>query len=306
MLKAMLQMMVSAEAPVQQGRLRPQQTSDKKNIVGRIGYLFLYLILILAAAFQIFPLVWLFFFSLKSNHEVFHLPPLALPTTPRWENYVKVWNVGKIDVYFMNSVIVTVSATVVTLILGSLVTYAITRMRWRGSSFVLGLFMVAMMIPVHSTLIPLFSMYNQAGLIDRHLSLIISYIAFNMPVTIMILLGFYYALPREIEEAAVIDGCSVNRMFFRIILPMTTSVLMTTAIINMIYNWNEFIFVNTFISTNELKTLTVGVQNFIGQYMTDWGAIGATLMISVLPVLVAYLFLSDRIVEGIAAGSIKG
>ena len=129
---------------------------------------------------------------------------------------------------------------------------------------------------------------------------------FHMPITIMILLGFYYTLPKEVEEAAVMDGCSVHRVFFRIVLPMTGSVLATTAIINMIYNWNEFIFVNTFISSDMFKTLTVGVQNFIGQYTTDWGAIGATLMIDILPILLMFLFLSDRIVEGIAAGSVKG
>ncbi len=134
----------------------------------------------------------------------------------------------------------------------------------------------------------------------------LSYIAFNLPITIMILLGFYMALPREVEEAAIMDGSSLNRMFFRIILPMTASVMSTTAIINMIYNWNEFIFVNTCISSDESKTLTVGVQNFIGQYSTDWGAIGATLMISVLPILLVFFVLSNKIVVGIAAGSVKG
>lgn len=276
------------------------------SILRKIGYALLYIILIGVAAFQLFPLLWLLLFSLKNNQEVFNLPPLSLPQNPKWENYAKVWNSGNIDVYFFNSVWITVAATVITVVLGSLVTFAITRMKWKGSSLVLGLFMVAMMIPVHSTLIPLFSMFNKVGLTDHPLSLLLSYVAFNMPITIMILLGFYYALPKEVEEAAIIDGCSVNRMFFRIVLPMTSSVIATTGIINMIYNWNEFIFVNTFISSDHYKTLTVGVQNFIGQYTTDWGAIGATLMISILPILVAYMFLSDRIVEGMAAGAVKG
>jgi len=276
------------------------------GIARKLGFSLLYIVLIAVAIFQLFPLVWLLFFSLKNNQEIFNLPPLSLPTSPRWENYAKVWESGNIDVYFFNSVWITIAATALTIILGSLVTFAITRMKWKGSSFVLGLFMVAMMIPVHSTLIPLFSMFSKANLIDNPLSLIISYVAFNMPITIMIMLGFYYALPKEVEEAAVIDGCSVNRMFFSIVLPMTSSVLATTGIINIIYNWNEFIFVNTFISSDSFKTLTVGVQNFIGQYTTDWGSIGATLMISILPILIAFLFLSDRIVEGIAAGSVKG
>lgn len=287
--------------------LRMQERSRPLGgLAGKLGYVLLYAVLIVVAVLQLFPLVWLLFFSLKNNQEIFQMPPLSLPMNPRWENYGKVWSAGNIDVYFLNSVWITVLATALTVVIASLVTFAITRMRWKFSSFVLGLFMVAMMIPVHSTLIPLFSLFNKAGLIDHPLSLILTYVAFNMPITIMILLGFYYALPKEVEEAAVIDGCSVNRMFFRIVFPMTSSVLATTAIINMIYNWNEFIFVNTFISSDSYKTLTVGVQNFIGQYTTDWGAIGATLMISILPILLTFLVLSDRIVEGIAAGSVKG
>ncbi|CAM4479998.1 raffinose/stachyose/melibiose transport system permease protein [Paenibacillus endophyticus] len=279
---------------------------SKSGMISKLGYALLYAVLAAVAALQLFPLVWLLFFSLKNNQEVFNLPPLSLPMNPRWENYAKVWSAGNIDVYFLNSVWITITATLLTVILGSLVTFAVTRMKWKGSSFVLGLFMVAMMIPVHSTLIPLFSLFSKVGLTDHPLSLILSYIAFNMPITIMILLGFYYALPKEVEEAAIIDGCSVNRMFVQIVFPMTSSVIATTAIINMIYNWNEFIFVNTFISSDAYKTLTVGVQNFIGQYTTDWGAIGATLMISILPILIMFLFLSNRIVEGIAAGSVKG
>lgn len=281
-------------------------TGAGPTVLRRLGYVLLYSLLILVALLQILPLIWLLLFSLKNNQEVFDMAPFALPATPRWENYVKVWTEGNISLYFFNSVWITVVSVVFTVLFASLVTFAITRMRWKGRSLVLGLFMVGMMIPVHSTLIPLFSLFLKLHLTDHPLSVILSYIAFNMPITIMILLGFYYALPREVEEAAVMDGCSVHRIFFRIVLPMTSSVIATTAIINMIYDWNEFIFVNTFISTDAYKTLTVGVQNFIGQYTTDWGAIGATLMISILPILIAFLVLSNRIVEGIAAGSVKG
>ena len=279
---------------------------SSRPVGARIGSGLLYVVLIAGAVLQILPLVWLLLFSLKNNQEVFNLPPFALPSHPKWENYENVWQQGNIGRYFINSVLITVIAVVLTILLASFVTFAITRMRWKLSSFVLGLFMVGMMFPVHSTLIPLFILFQKVGLTDNQLSIILSYTAFNLPITIMILLGFYYALPREVEEAAIMDGCSVNRMFFRIVMPMTFSVIATAAIINMIYNWNEFIFVNTFISSDNLKTLTVGVQNFVGQYTTDWGAIGATLMISILPILVIFLVLSNRIVEGIAAGSVKG
>nr|WP_306220341.1 carbohydrate ABC transporter permease [Cohnella sp. WQ 127256] len=283
---------------------RTDRTSRK--IGGRIGYGILYTVLVLAAAVQLLPLVWLLFFSLKNSQEVFNLPPFALPSKLHWENYESVWSQSNISRYFMNSVWITLVSVVLTILLASFVTFAITRMRWKLRSFVLGLFMVGLMIPVHSTLIPLFNLFQKLHLTDSQVSLILSYTAFNLPITIMILLGFYYALPKEVEEAALMDGCSVNRIFFQIVLPMTASVIVTAGIINMIYNWNEFIFVNTFISSDHLKTLTVGVQNFVGQYTTNWGAVGATLMISIMPILLAFFLLSNRIVEGIAAGSVKG
>ncbi len=282
------------------------QQQSGRSLLQKTGYFFMYAGLIAVAVVQILPLVWLLIFSLKSNQEVFKMAPFAIPAHPHWANYVNVWTNGNIAQYFFNSVWITVVSLVLTVMLASFVTFALTRMKWKSKSLVLGLFMVGLMIPVHSTLIPLFSTFQKLHLTDNPLSIILAYVAFNLPTTIMILLGFYYALPKEVEEAAIIDGCSVNTMFFRIVLPMTASVLATTAIINMIYNWNEFIFVNTFISSDKYKTLTVGVQNFIGQYTTDWGAIGATLMISILPILIVFLLLSNRIVEGIAAGSVKG
>jgi raffinose/stachyose/melibiose transport system permease protein len=280
--------------------------SEKNPLLKRLALGMMYLFLIIVAIFQIFPIIWLFLFSLKNNQEVFNMSPFSLPETPRWENYEKVWTEGNISQYFFNSVTYTIAAVILTVVLASMVTFAITRMKWKGSKLVLGLFMVGLMIPVHSTLIPLFNTFTKIHLIDNPLSVILSYTAFNLPITIMILLGFYEALPREVEEAAIMDGASINRIFFRITLPMTAPVMATAAIINMIYNWNEFVFVNTFISSDSFKTLTVGIQNFIGQYTTDWGAIGATLVISILPILIAFLILSDRIVEGIASGSVKG
>ena len=280
--------------------------SKTKSIGAKIVKMVMYIFLLVVALFQLFPIVWLFLFSLKNNFEIFNLSPFALPKEFRFENYVKVWVEGNISVYFMNSMLYTVSSVVLTIILASMVTFAITRLKWKGSKLTLGLFMVGMMIPVHSTLIPLFNTFTNMNLIDNPLSLIIAYTAFNLPITIMILLGFYEALPHEIEEAALIDGASIHQIFFGITLPMTLPVMATASIINMIYNWNEFVFVNTFISSDKFKTLTVGIQNFIGQYSTDWGAIGATLMISILPILIIFLILSDRIVEGIAAGSVKG
>ncbi|MFC4810976.1 carbohydrate ABC transporter permease [Paenibacillus sp. GCM10023250] len=287
-------------------RPRPEAGVPSRPIGRTIGYGILYAALAVTAVLQLLPLLWLLLFSLKNNQEIFNRAPFAVPKQLHWSNYATVWEQGKIGRYFLNSIWITAASVVCTILLANFVTFAMTRMKWKLHKAVLGLFMVGMMIPVHSTLIPLFSLFKSIHLKDSQLSIVLSYVAFNLPLTIMILIGFYYALPREVEEAAVMDGCSVNRMFFRIILPMTVSVSVTAAIINMIYNWNEFIFVNTFLSSDGKKTLTVGIQNFVGQYSTNWGAIGATLMISVLPILVLFFLLSNRIVEGIAAGSVKG
>ncbi|ERN55115.1 carbohydrate ABC transporter permease [Alkalihalophilus marmarensis] len=273
--------------------------------MGRIGYFFLYLCLSIVAVFQIFPIIWLFLFSLKDNREIFAGSPFALPSKIKWENYLSVWE-GGIGTYFFNSVWITGVSIFLTLLFGSMAVFVITRMNWKLNKFVLGLFMVGLMIPIHSALIPLFSMFLNVNLIDNPWAIVLTYTAYNLPITMMILLGFYYTIPREIEEAAIIDGASLHRLFFTILLPISAPILSTTAIINMIYNWNEFVFVNTFISSDKYKTLTVGIQNFVGQYMTDWGAIGATLVISVLPILIAFLFFSNKIVEGISSSAVKG
>jgi raffinose/stachyose/melibiose transport system permease protein len=288
------------------GQQEVKLQKSEGNGAGKFGYAILYLILGVIAVLQIYPLIWLVFFSLKTNQEVFNASPFALPADPKWENYATVWTQGNINLYFFNSVWITLVSVALTILLASFVTFAITRMNWKLSKLVLGLFMVGLMIPVHSTLIPLFNLFLSINLIDHPLALILTYTAFNLPLTIMILLGFYSTLPREVEEAAVIDGSSIHRIFFQITLPMSMPVMSTTFIINMIYNWNEFVFINTFISSDSYKTLTVGIQNFIGQYSTDWGAIGATLVISILPILIAFVFLSNKIVEGIAAGAVKG
>lgn len=274
-------------------------------MVRKIGYFLLYVCLGAVAIFQIFPIIWLFLFSLKTNQENFAGNPFAIPLEPRWENYIKVFQ-GGIGTYFWNSIWITAVSIILTIFIASMATFAITRMKWKYSSFVLAIVMVGLMIPIHSALIPLYNMFLKMNLIDNPLSIVITYVTYNLPITVMILLGFYTTIPREIEEAAIIDGSSIHRLFFQIILPISAPVLSTAVIINMIYNWNEFVFVNTFIGSDKYKTLTVGIQNFIGQYMTDWGAIGATLVISVLPIIIAFIFFSDKIVEGITASAIKG
>src|SRR5690625_5113221 len=153
--------------------------------------------------------------------------------------------------YFWNSFCIKTIKLMFTILLETKDIFTNTIIRCKLIGPVLGLFMVGLMIPIHYAIIPLFSMFLNVNLIDNPWSIVITYTAYNLPITMMILLGFYYTLPREIEEAAIIDGCSVHRMFFQVILPMTMPVMSTTVIINMMYHWNEFVFVNTFLSSDK-------------------------------------------------------
>src|SRR5699024_8360482 len=166
--------------------------------MGRIGYMLLYVCLGMVAVFQIFPILWLFTFSLKTNQEIFAGNPFAFPTDPKWENYLKVFE-GGIGIYFWNSIWITAVATVLTILIASMATFAITRMKWKLSGLVLGLIMVGLMIPIHSALIPLYNMFLNVNLIDNPLSIVITYVTYNLPITVMILYGFYTTIPREIE-----------------------------------------------------------------------------------------------------------
>jgi raffinose/stachyose/melibiose transport system permease protein len=163
-----------------------------------------------------------------------------------------------------------------------------------------------MMIPIHATLLPLFVILKNLHILDSYLALIIPYVAFALPMGIFILTGFLYSIPHELEEAACIDGCNIYQIFTRIILPLLKPGLATVAIFTYLSTWNELMFANTFISSENLKTITVGILSLAGQYTTDWGPIGAGLMIATIPTLIIYILLSDQVQKSLITGAVKG
>jgi raffinose/stachyose/melibiose transport system permease protein len=185
-------------------------------------------------------------------------------------------------------------------------TYALTRMKWklRNSTFLM--FMSGMMVPIHAALLPVFLIMRQVKLINTHWSLILPYVAFGIPMAILIFSGFIQTIPRELEEAACIDGCSIYRIFFSIIIPLMKSAISTAAIFTFIQSWNELMFAVVFISKQEFKTLTVGIQSMSGKYYTDWGSIGAALVVATVPTLIIYLLMSKQVQKSLIVGSVKG
>lgn len=270
------------------------------------GKILLYTVLGIFAFVQVYPFVWLVFFSLKSNSEIFGGNAAGWPREFLWGNYRIALVNGKVGLYFMNSVVVTAATIVLSGFVSSMAAYAVGRMKWRMKNAVLVMFLMGLMIPLHATLLPLFIVFSRTDMLNTYWSMILPYTAFAMPMAMYILVGFLKGIPREMEESALIDGCSIYHAFFRIIVPMLKPALSTVAIFTFLLSWNELMFAITFISRTEFRTLTVGMQQMVGQYATQWGPIGAGLVISTLPTIVIYALMSGEVQKSFISGAVKG
>ena len=267
----------------------------------------IYLFLAVFTFIQIFPFYWLLTFSFKSNTEIFDSNNLVgLPKVWHLENFSKALMGGEILRYLLNSVFYAAVTVVVSTLLASMVAYAINRMYWKAKGIVAAIFSLGIMIPVQATLLPLFQGLDRLGIRGGYLGLMLPYITFAMPMTVMILGGFFKALPREIEEAACIDGCNIFNMFFRIIFPMIRPGIATSCIFAFLNTWNELLFANTFVDDAKYKTLPVGIMSFVGEHSTNWGIIGAGMVIATLPTVLIYLLLSKQVQESFTVGAVKG
>lgn len=272
----------------------------------RLGRVFLQVFLVVWAAIQIYPLIWLALFSLKDNGEIFGGNIAGLPQQFLWGNYVEAFSQGNVLQYFFNSAFVTGVTIVCVLLLSSMTAYAVSRMMWKLSSATMTTILLGMMVPIHAALLPLFMVLSKLKLLNSYWALIIPYVAFGLPMAVFILTGFLKGIPREMEESATIDGCNIYQIFFSIILPLIRPAIATVSIFTYLSSWNELMFAVTFISKKEFKTLTVGIMGMVGSYVTRWGPIGAGLMIATLPTILIYVLLSDQVQKSMIAGAVKG
>ncbi len=277
-----------------------------KKITGRAKSCVTHVFLIIFAFIQVYPLFWLFEFSLKDNSEIFGGNIAGLPKHWRFENYVTAFFKANVIKYFFNSVLVTGITIVITLIVSAMSAYAISRMIWKGRETTLKIILMGMMVPIHAALLPLFIILSKTHLLNSYASLIIPYIAFGLPMAIYLFTSFMESLPKEMEEAAAIDGCGIYRMFMLIVFPLIRPAVATVSIFTFISSWNELMFAVTFINKAEFKTLTVGIMSMVGAYTTKWGEIGAGLMIATIPTVIMYLLLSEQVQKSLVAGAVKG
>lgn len=268
--------------------------------------LFVYIALIIWAIIDLFPVYWMFTFSLKNNEEIFGDNVAGLPRYWIWENYTQAINTGKMGVYFKNSIIVAVLTIVIVLFVSLMATYALTRLVWKHRKKMNKFFMLGLTIPIHASIVPIYITLSRLHMLNSYLTLIIPYAAFSLAMGILICTGFMDELPRELDEAACIDGCGVFGIFFRIIVPLMTPAASTIGIYTFLQCWNELMFANVFISNSAFKTLPVGIQALSGQYTTNWGPIGAALVLATFPTLLVYVFLTRKIQESFIAGAVKG
>lgn len=285
-------------------------TREKSRIafawVRKIPTLLVWLLFSVLFVTQVYPLIWLLLYSFKTNEEILDGSFFSLPQTLQWINYKQAYINGNYLTSLMNSVFVTGTTLVITIVLSAMAAYAITRFRWRYGNLVLVLFMTGIMIPHQSVLLPLLIILKNIKLINTYGALILPYVAFAVPVCVFILSGFLKSIPHEIEESAFVDGASVPRLFVSIILPISMPPIMTATILTFISVWNEYIKAATFISSSGLKTLPFGVYSFISEYSTNFGAMGAFLVMAALPVVLFYFVMAQKITKGMVAGAVKG
>ncbi|SFF25976.1 raffinose/stachyose/melibiose transport system permease protein [Paenibacillus algorifonticola] len=253
---------------------------------------------------QLIPLVWLVLISFKNNAEIQSNSAFSLPETWQIQNYVDAWVQGEIGDYFFNSVLVTTVTVIVVLLLGSMMAYALTRMRFRWSGVLSIIILSGVMVPVHATLVPLFTLLRDLGLLKSQLAIILPYITVNIPIAIFILSSFLRGLPKELEEAAFIDGYGVIRAFFHVVLPLLRPALASVGIFIFLNVWNELLMAVTFIQKSSLRTLPLGLMNFSGEYSVEWGPLCAAMFISTIPLIIIYLFFSEQLEKSFTAGSI--
>ncbi|MDQ0726697.1 carbohydrate ABC transporter permease [Microbacterium sp. W4I20] len=263
--------------------------------------------IVLIVVVQIYPLVWLFLTSFRTAADFAGGNPFALPSEFTLDNYGRAFATGNLGLNIVNSLIVTLGSSVLIVIAGMMAAFALQVLGFRFSGMVRALFLLGIIVPVQIALVPLFIDYSQVGLLDTHLSMIIPLAAFALPMAVYLFSSFYEYIPRETYEAASLDGASPYRIFFTITSPLSVNTIITVVLVNSIFIWNDFIFANTFVLSDGLKTIPLGLQNYIGAMgNTDWTATFAAVCVSVTPLLLVFLVLNKAMIQGLESGATKG
>ena len=252
----------------------------------------------------VYPFLWMVSSSLKTNAEIFGGLGL-IPRDIQWDNYRRAWVEARIGQYFINTVIITAAAVAIVTISTGMIGYALGRYQFPGKRAIVAFFVATVFLPEGYTVIPVFELINRLGLAESLWGVILAESGGAHVVSVLLFAGFFSQLPKELEEAAIVDGAGFLRIFWRIMLPLATPVIATTIILQFLQTWNSFLLPLVLtLSRPDLRTLAVGIYAFRGEFFTDWGALAAASTISLLPIIGVFLFLQRYFIQGIA-GAVK-
>jgi raffinose/stachyose/melibiose transport system permease protein len=292
---------IDAPRPVRRPARRPV---SPRRVVGRVvsGALVAFLLVIVVG-----PLIWMVLGSFKTQTEFLENPVWMLPQQWNLDNYVFAWTTGNFAQYAFNSVSTVIPSLFLVLLLGSMAGFALEVLVWKGRGAILLTFLAGIMVPTQMILLPLFAAYFRTGLTGTLWPLIITYTATSLPLTVFLMATFFRAVPREVFEAATLDGASIIRSFFLVGLPMVRNALFTVGLVQFFMLWNDLLIALTFTNSGSLRTLQVGLLNFTGQFgSVQYGPLFAAICLNVIGILVIYLFLNKQVQKGLTAGAVKG
>jgi multiple sugar transport system permease protein len=260
----------------------------------------------LVVAVCLFPFWWMVLSSFKTLRELYTIPPIWWPDAPTWGNYHKVIFESNIPRYFLNSVIISVGATGLALILAIFASYGFARFDFRGKAFLQAFVLIGQLLPTAAIIVPLFITLRVLGLVNTYWGLILVYMIITLPLSVWMLTSYFRAIPKELDEAAIIDGASRLGVLFRITLPLSVPGIVAVLVYAFVTTWNEFIFALCFATDSSVKTLPIGLAEFSTEFNTDWGAVMAASVVMTLPIALLFLSMQRLFIGGMTAGATKG
>ena len=276
----------------------------KKKSSAVLRRVLLYIVLILIAVIMVVPFLWMLSTSLKTQYDAVKIPPVWIPDPPQWENYVRLFTEQPMFQFMLNTIKIVFFVVLGQLFFSSLAAYSFARISFKGRNVVFFLYIATLMVPGQVTMIPTYLMFAKAGLTDNHLALILP--AFFSAFGVFLLRQFFMSLPRELEEAAEIDGCNPIMTYWRIMLPLVVPAMLTLGVFTLMNTWNDYMGPLIYLSSPEKYTMTLGIAYFKGVYTTQWNLVMAGSIVSVMPILIAYLCAQKYFIEGIAFSGVKG
>ncbi len=265
------------------------------NIKKIIKQVIIYIVLSFFMIISVYPLIWMFFNSFKTNEEIFHTNPFGFPTVWQFSNYLKAFTKYRMDIFFLNSVVVAIGTVILTCLLALMFAYSVSRMRWKLSKVANIYLMTGLMIPIQVIMIPLVLIVRSLRLYNTYPGLILPYTAANLAFSATVFYGALRTIPAEMEEAACIDGASIYRTFFSIIVPIAKSSIATVIIFVFLNSWNEFQIAMVLTSKVSAQTLPLGLMTFMGEHTVDWGGMSAAMVVASFPAVLIYLLFSERV-----------